>query len=168
MKFTYCPDCGSKLGAVEAGDDGLVPYCNKCEKIWFDMFPSCSIILIYNEYDEIALSHQSYISDKYATFTAGYITAGETAEECAYREAEEELGIKLQSLEGIGTYWFGAKGILMHCFVAFAKKQDFTLSPEVDSAEWMPSEKVADCIFPESPGNAAWKCYHYYMDNIRK
>jgi len=41
------------------------------------------LVLIYNEFDEIVLTRQNYISRQYATFASGVITPGETAEECA-------------------------------------------------------------------------------------
>ena len=36
---------------------------------------------------------------------AGIIEAGESPEDCARREAEEETGVKLAALEAIGGYW---------------------------------------------------------------
>jgi len=164
MHYIYCPQCGAKLTDKPAGDEGLVPFCEKCEKLWFDTFPSASIILVVNELDEVALLRQSYISDRYCTLVAGYIKPGETAESTALREVEEEIGIKLLSLEGMGTFWFDKGGILMHCFIGKAKKADFTLSQEVDSAEWVPLEKVGGRLFPKSPGNAAYKLYEEYMN----
>lgn len=30
MHFTYCPHCGTKLTGKEIGDEGIIPYCEKC------------------------------------------------------------------------------------------------------------------------------------------
>ena len=98
MHYTYCPLCGSKLVDKEAGDDGVVPYCEHCKKYWFDGFASCVMVLTYNQFDEIVLCRQSYLSDKYSSLTSGFITPGETAEQCAVREVKEELGIDIQNL----------------------------------------------------------------------
>ena len=49
MKFTYCPDCGTKLIQKEIGDEGLMPYCENCKKPLFDMFSTCIIALVVNE-----------------------------------------------------------------------------------------------------------------------
>ena len=46
MRYEYCPKCGKKLIPKQAGDDGLVPYCEDCEKYWFDTFGSCVIIMV--------------------------------------------------------------------------------------------------------------------------
>ena len=72
MHFQFCPICGSKLVLKEAGDDGMVPYCEPCAKMWFDMFSSCIIALVANEYHEIALLRQPSLSDR-GVFVSGYI-----------------------------------------------------------------------------------------------
>ena len=83
MHYEYCPHCGQKLVDRQAGDDGLIPYCNSCKKYWFDTFASCVIILIYNEQDEVMLCRQEYLSKEYEVITSGFIIPGETAEAAA-------------------------------------------------------------------------------------
>jgi len=163
MRYIFCPQCGRKLSDRPAGDEGQVPYCMGCDKLWFDTFPSCSIVLVANEYDEIALLRQDYMSDKYTTFVSGYITPGENAEQTAVREVREEIGIALDGVDYAGTYWFEKQGLLMHGFIARAKKQPLVLSSEVDWADWTPAEKVIETIFPDSPGNAAYAIYMKFM-----
>jgi len=99
MHYIYCPTCGRKLKDKMAGDEGKVPFCNQCNHYWFDAFSSCSIILVANQYNEIALLRQIYMSDKFTSFVSGYITPGETAEETAIREVKEELGLNIEKLE---------------------------------------------------------------------
>lgn len=55
------------------------------------------------ENDEIVLCRQGYLSDCYTSFTSGYITPGETAEETAVREVTEELGLDIESKEERGS-----------------------------------------------------------------
>jgi len=164
MRYNYCPKCGTKLIEKLTGDEGLVPFCETCNKLWFDSFADSSIILVVNEFDEIALLKQGYISDKYCTLVAGYIKPGETAEETAYREVEEEIGVSLETLEFIGTRWFPHGEVLMHGFIGTAKKKELVLSSEVDSAQWVPAEKVGDMIFPDSPENTASYLYKIYIN----
>lgn len=163
MHYKYCPECGSKLTDKKAGDDGNVPYCEQCQKYWFDSFGSCVIVLVANEYNEIALLRQNYMSTEYMSFVSGYITPGETAEVTAMREVKEKLGIELERMECAGTHWFGAKDLLMHGFIGYAKKQDFVLSDEVDEAIWVPALEIADKIFPEQPGNSMYPLYRQYL-----
>lgn len=168
MHYKYCPDCGNKLIGKHAGDDGDVPFCESCDKFWFDTFASASIILVANEYNEIVLLSQSYLSDKYKSFVSGYIKPGETAESTAIREVEEEIGIKLDRIESAGTYWFDLKGILMHAFIGYAKKSEFVLSEEVDEAMWVPAEEASKMLFPDSEGNNWNALLKKYLVKARK
>jgi NAD+ diphosphatase len=168
MHYIYCPQCGAKLKNKIAGDDGYVPYCEECEQYWFDSFPSCSIVLVANEYNEIALLRQNYLSDKYSSFVSGYIAVGENAEQTAIREVKEELGIDVDRIEYAGTYWFNQKGLLMHGFIAFAKKTEFKLSSEVDSAQWISVLDAPKYMFPDSPDNTMFPIYRQYIDKYLK
>lgn len=168
MTYLFCPICGNKLVSKQAGDDGFVPFCTECSRLWFDSFSSCSIVLVANEYNEIALLKQNYMSKKYTTLVSGYITPGENAEETAFREVKEEIGITLDSLEYAGTYWFAKKEILMHGFIGRAKKCQMTLSDEVDCAEWIPAKDAVKTLFPDAPGNAAFAIYKIFMKNINE
>lgn len=166
MRYVYCPQCGVKLIEKMAGDDGYVPFCEQCDQYWFDTFSSCSIVLVANQYHEIALLRQSYLSADHACFVSGYITPGETAEETAVREVKEELGLRIERLEYAGTYWFPSKELLMHGFIGFSSKSDFVLSSEVDSAAWVPASEAPETMFPDRPGNAMHPIYRKYLKMI--
>lgn len=163
MRYKFCPACGSKLTQIHAGDDGMVPYCADCKKHWFDAFHSCVIVLTYNEFDEIVLARQGYLSDTYASMTSGYITPGETAEETAIREVKEELGLDIEVLEYAGTYWFGSRDMLMHGFIGFTHKKAFQLSEEIDSAQWVPALDAPKSMFPDGPENSSFAIYRKFL-----
>ena len=162
MRYVYCPLCGAKLTEKAAGDDGMVPYCDGCGKYWFDTFASVAIVMVVNELHEIAMLRQQYLSDTYWTYVAGFMKPGETAEETAVREVQEELGLELETLEYAGTYWFDLREQLMHGFIGRVKKREFVLSTEVDRAEWVPFDKAPERMFPKRPGNSQQPIYARY------
>lgn len=166
MRYIYCPLCGKKLIFKAAGDDGDIPFCTSCNKYWFDSFADAVIVMVVNEHNEIALLRQGYLSDKYTSFVAGYITPGESAEETAIREVKEEIGVELEKLEYDGTMWFPRGELLMHRFIGRAKKCELVLSKEVDAAEWTPCKEVSKTLFPDAPGNAAFAMYKKFMESI--
>lgn len=149
MHFTYCPHCGEKLTEKEMGDEGMIPFCQNCDIPLFDMFSSCIIALVVNERNEAALLEQRYMSTEYYNLVSGYMKPGETAEETAKREIFEEIGIKADSLDFAGTYWFGKKDMLMIGFIARAKKKEMKLSKEVDSAIWIDVKKAINMVHPK-------------------
>lgn len=163
MKYKFCPNCGKKLTEIKAGDDGMVPYCKACNKRWFDTFQSCVIVLTYNEFDEMVLARQGYLSDKYASITSGFITPGETAEESAIREVKEELGLDIEELTYAGTYWFETGDMLMHGFIGFTHKKALQISEELDSAEWVSALEAPKTMFPDGPGNSIYPIYRKFL-----
>lgn len=166
MRFTYCPDCGALLQPRPIGDEGLLPYCEHCQKPWFDMFSTCIIVLVVNEENEAALLQQAYISTEYRNLISGYMKPGETAEETAAREVAEELGVEMRSLELVGTYWFGLKDMLMVGFIGRAPKTDFRLSGEVDGAEWVPVQQAIQMVHPK--GSVSYALLEKYINQLNR
>lgn len=144
MKFSYCPDCGSELIRRNLGDEIGVPWCEKCCKPWFPVFPCAVIALVYNDNGEVLLLRQSYISTEFCNLVSGYIAPGESAEECAVREIREETGLKVDRLDLILTSWFAKKEMMMIGFFAHVGQCSLNLSSEVDSADWYPAGRILD------------------------
>ncbi len=154
MHFTYCPHCGSILTNKEIGDEGLIPYCETCKIPLWDMFTSCIICAVVNEYREIALLRQNYVSTTNYVCVAGVIKLGESAEETARREIKEEIGLDVEQLQFIQSYPYSKKEMLMLGFHATVKKSDFHISGEVDSVQWFPLATALDQL---RPGSIAWQ-----------
>lgn len=165
MEFQYCPDCGKKLIKKEIGDEGMVPYCDQCGKPLFDMFSTCIIVLVVNKDGNAALLRQNYISSQYYNLVSGYMKPGETAEETAYREVKEELGITVSSLRIIETYWFAKKDMLMIGFFADTDQTEFSLSREVDGAHWIPVKEAIRMVHPK--GSISYALVEKYLNEIK-
>lgn len=161
MRFKFCPECGEKLILKPIGDEGDTPFCEKCDRPWFDMFSSAVIVLVVNEFGEAALLRQDYMSTEHRVLVSGYIKPGESAEETARREVAEEIGIKLDTLRFVGTYWFAKKGMMMIGFIARAEKAEFTLSKEVDGAEWVAVEDAIKLVHPK--GSVSYALLDEYL-----
>lgn len=165
MRFKYCPECGEKLIMKSIGDEGAVPFCEKCGRPWFDMFSSAVIVLVVNEYGEAAMLRQNYISTEHRVLVSGYIKPGESAEETARREVAEEIGIELDNNRLVGTYWFAKKGMMMIGFIAHAKKTELTLSGEVDGAEWVPVEEAIKLVHRK--GSVSYALLEEYLNRSK-
>lgn len=161
MKFKYCPECGSKAVEKEIGDEGIMPYCVNCKKPLFDMFSTCVIALVVNEYEEAALLRQNYISTQYDNLVSGYMMPGESAEEAVIREVREEIGVDITSLKIIGTYWFDKKDVLMIGFFAAAQKKELILSSEVDFAHWVSVDDAIHMVHPK--GSVSYTLLDEYL-----
>ncbi len=154
MRFTYCPHCGTKLISKEIGDEGMIPYCEKCNIPLWDMFTTSIIAAVVNEYREVALLRQNYVSLTKYVCVAGIMKLGESAEETAIREIKEEIGQDVEKLKYVGSYPYEKKEMLMLGFKATVKKKDFKLSSEVDAAEWVRYENALSLL---REGSIAWQ-----------
>ena len=154
MRFTYCPHCGSRLIKKEIGDEGLIPYCESCRVPLWDMFTTCIICAVVNEYNEIALLRQNYVSATNYVCVAGVMKLGESAEETARREVKEEIGLDVEKLEYVRSFPYEKKEMLMLGFHATVRKADFCLSGEVDAVEWFPLESALESL---RTGSIAWE-----------
>ena len=163
MHFTYCPHCGSKLDSKEIGDEGFIPYCNNCNIPLWDMFTTSIIAAVINEHNEVALLKQDYVSTTKYVLVAGIMKLGESAEDATIREIKEELGLTVDNLEFIKTYPYEKKGMLMIGYRANAKKDDFKLSNEVDSAVWV---NINDAINLLREGSIGWQIVKTIKEKI--
>ena len=162
MHFTYCPHCGTKLIGHEIGDEGIIPFCESCNVPLWDMFTTCIIAAVVNEYNEVALLRQNYVSQTKYVCVAGIMKLGESAEETAIREIKEEIGQDVETLEFIQSYPYEKKEMLMLGFKATVRKKDFKLSKEVDSVEWFPFDEALSHI---REGGIAWQLVKTVMES---
>lgn len=167
MTYHYCPTCGEPLITKAAGDDGNVPYCQICQKFWFDIFGNCVIVLIANELQELVLVQMPYLSTQYESFVSGYMKPGETTANSTRREVREELGITLDHLTAVGTYWFAPTQVLMHGFIAMTHKQPLHRSSELSTAHWIDAIQAHRLMLPDQPGLAATELYKKYRQSIQ-
>ena len=154
MRFTYCPHCGTKLIGKEIGDEGVIPFCDRCNVPLWDMFTTSIIAAVVNEYGEVALLRQGYVSQTIYVCVAGIMKLGESAEETVIREIKEEINQDVESLEFIRSYPYEKKEMLMLGYKATVKKKDFKLSGEVDSAVWVKFQKALSLL---REGSIAWQ-----------
>lgn len=154
MRFTYCPYCGTELIGKEIGDEGVIPYCNNCNIPLWDMFTTSIIAAVVNEYGEVALLRQNYVSTTKYVCVAGIMKIGESAEETVIREVKEEIGQDVESLEFISSYPYEKREMLMLGYKATVKKKDFKLSGEVDSVEWVKYENALSLL---REGSIGWQ-----------
>ena len=104
MRASFCPYCGLKLIKKEIGDEGLVPFCPKCNKPLFDHMIPCVIIICYTVDNKIVLAHEPNSPLPYVLI-AGYTKIGENLEEAVKREVMEELGVEVTDISYLSSYF---------------------------------------------------------------
>jgi NAD+ diphosphatase len=163
MKFIHCPICGEKLIPKDIGDEGLVPFCQSCNRPVFNIPYACTLTLVVNELGEVVLIRQSYVSQTNYVLVAGYIKSGENAEETSAREVQEEVGAVVNSVRYIKSYYYEKHDMLMLGFVAFADKCELSISGEVDEAGWY---SIKDALTMVREGSIAMQLIKDYIATI--
>jgi len=166
MKFKYCPFCGNELEAKEIGDEGLMPFCVNCQRPYFDWFGLCTLSAVFNEFNEIALLKQEYVSKTNWVLVAGYIKNGETLEETAAREVYEETGQIVKNIRYISSYYHEKRELLMIGFKCDVEKKDFNKSIEVDNIQWFNINEALNLLREGSIGQLLIKNIKEKMNSI--
>jgi len=145
MRYTFCPDCGQRLTAHPIGDEGLVPWCDACQRPWFNAFSTCIIAAVMNAKGEVLLQRETRRPDR-EVLVAGYIKPGESAEDAARREIAEETGLTATSLRYIASYPHMDGNMLMLGFAATAEGDAHAASSEVVSSRWCTQDEAVAAL----------------------
>ncbi len=141
----YCRDCGEKLALRFLENEGLVPYCPRCEKFKFPFFPvAVSMVVVNRAENRIMLA--KHVGDEDYKLFAGYIKKGESAEKAIPRELKEETALGAVKWKYLGSRYHEAKDILMLGFLVTAEEGELRLGEEIAEAHWSTYEEAKEII----------------------
>ena len=146
MRYKYCPECGEKLGKRTVGDEGELPYCEKCNRPWFDTFSSCVLSVAVNEDNEVLLIRQSYGDTSRFVGVAGFMKCGESAESAAVREIKEETGLECKDICFIKSIFYEGRDQLMLGFLARVRQAELNISSEVSEGRWFDIDTAINTV----------------------
>ena len=140
----YCRECGQKLSLRFCENEGLIPYCSKCENYMFPQFSiAVSMVVTNRAQDKILLA--KHVEDDDFILFAGYIKKGENAEKAIPREIKEELGLNVVKAKYTSSRSHAKKDVLMLNFIVIVEDMPIKLQQsEIEEARWCtPDEAVA-------------------------
>ena len=143
----YCASCGSHL-YLSTTETALE--CPQCRRIWYPVLAPCIIVLISKGEQILLARHVQHISDLY-TCIAGFIEAGETAEEAVVREIREEVGLTVKDIRYRGSQGWPYPNQLMLAFRAEYVSGDITVQQEeLSEAAWFTRDALPPIPLPGS------------------
>ena len=141
----YCRDCGTRLTLRYLENEGLIPFCEKCDAFKFPYFPVAVSMTVVNRAENKILLAKHAGEDTYKLF-AGYIKQGESAEKAIPRELKEETKLTAVKWRYYGSRYHEAKNILMLNFIVTAAEGEISLNEEIEEAKWFSPEEAKSAI----------------------
>ncbi len=118
IKYNFCPNCSEKLILKPIEEEGDIPFCTNCNKLFFPFSYPCVICLVkYN--DKYVLIKQNYISDNFV-LVAGHIKQGSSAEVTIKEEVKEEIGLDVTNITYVNSYFHERGNNIMFGYVVEA------------------------------------------------
>ena len=142
----YCKQCGQKLTLRFCENEGLVPFCDKCESYVFPQFSvAVSMVITNRTQDKILLA--KHVEDEDFILFAGYVKKGENAEKTIPREIKEELGLDVVKSKFMATRYHAKKDVLMLNFIVIVEDKPIKLkTDEIAEAKWCSPEEALNLI----------------------
>lgn len=158
----YCMECGTKLKDRFLKNEGMIPFCEKCNAYRFPVFSAAvSMEVLSPDRDKVLLIKQ-YGRDRYI-LVAGYINKGENAEHTVAREVMEEIGLHVDEIHFEKSEYFPPSNTLMLNFSCVADSEDLSgvSEEEVDSCRWFSFEEAEEAI---AQGSLAVRFLKNFLD----
>lgn len=147
----FCPNCGKRLFMLK---NLTALECSRCNMQYFPRIEPCVIVLVRREEKMLLVRHCQRNQDIFACI-AGFIEAGETAEQAAVREVREETGIEIKNLKYKGSQGWPFPDQLMLAFTAdYAGGQIRLQESEISEAGWFTPDNLPEC---PKPGSVAYR-----------
>jgi NAD+ diphosphatase len=135
----FCGHCGQPMRPRE-GERAME--CSSCGLRQYPKLSPCIIVLITRD-DEVLLARAPHFPAGFFSTLAGFIEPGESAEECLHREVEEEVGLKVDQIEYLGSQNWPFPNSLMLGFHARYHSGEIVPQPgEIEEAQWWPVDAL--------------------------
>tara|TARA_S200000501_G_scaffold68853_1_gene60723 strand:+ start:4965 stop:5858 length:894 start_codon:yes stop_codon:yes gene_type:complete len=132
-KQNYCSRTGNKLSEIR---DDLSKFCDSCPREYYPKMSPCILVILTHGTEILLVRHNSEIRTLY-TAIAGFVDLGETLEECVEREVFEEVGLKINNINYVGSQSWPFPNQLMMAFQAEAISRDVQIDEnEILEASW--------------------------------
>ena len=141
----YCRDCGEKLTLRFMENEGLVPYCTKCDKFKFPFFPVAVSMTVVNRAETKILLAKHKGDEDFKLF-AGYVKKGENVEKTIPRELREETKLNAIKWRYFASRFHDKNDVLMLNFIVTADEGEIVLNEELEEVRWCTPDEARALI----------------------
>ena len=158
----FCSICGNqnsfnkKEGAFECS-------CNAAPK--YPTISPCIITLIYDE-DNILLGRSKFFPPNMYSTLAGFIEAGENAEEALIREVKEEVNVEIENIKYFSSQsWPFPAQLMLGYFCQYKKGEIILNDAELEDARWFDIKELP--IIPPDASISGQLIRSYIEDRLK-
>jgi len=157
----YCGRCGSKMNS-HAQERGMQCECTKI--LTYPRISPCVIVLVTNG-DYLLLAHNKNFPGSFYSTLAGFIEAGENAEDAIHREILEEVSIEVKNITYFGTQsWPFPSQLMIGYHAEFLKGDIKPDGIEIDEAKWFHKDEMPSV--PSGKISISGKLIEDYLSRI--
>ncbi|MEM9101959.1 MAG: NAD(+) diphosphatase [Pseudomonadota bacterium] len=140
--YKFCHRCGHRL---KHDLIKTVATCTNCEAQYFTKIAPCIIVLVYRGNQVLLAHHKRYGNKKIYSTLAGFIEAGESAEQAVHREVQEEVGLSIHNLRYMGSQsWPFPHQLMLGYFAEYAAGDIQLDEEELLEAKWWPIDDLPE------------------------
>jgi NAD+ diphosphatase len=142
--FTHCPRCGSPTNPISSG------HARKCPVDGSEHFPRVDpamIVLVTDPDDRCLLARNALWPERRVSILAGFVEAGESAEQAVTREVHEETSVVVGAVGYLGSQPWPMPQSLMLGFWAEATSVDIQVDAnEIAEARWYSRDDLRKAV----------------------
>jgi NAD+ diphosphatase len=142
--FTHCPRCGSPTNPITSG------HARKCPVDGSEHFPRVDpamIVLVTDPADRCLLARNAQWPERRVSILAGFVEAGESAEQAVTREVHEETSVVVGAVRYLGSQPWPMPQSLMLGFRAEATGVDIQVDAnEIAEARWYSRDDLRKAV----------------------
>jgi NAD+ diphosphatase len=140
----FCPACGTR---TELRNAGWSRYCPACGREHFPRTDPAVIVAVTDGERLLLGSNAAWPAGRYSCF-AGFVEAGESAEESLVREIEEESGVRVAALEYVGSQAWPYPRSLMLGYLASTDDSEAARpdGSEIIDVRWFEPDEIARAL----------------------
>ena len=148
----HCAACGAPL----RDDETLTArVCTQCGTMVFPRIEPCIITVVHRSDGKILLAKHVQRNREIYACIAGFIEAGETAEQAVAREVREETGLRVKNIRYFGSQSWPFPSQFMLGFTCDYDGGELHLQKdELDDARWF---APGECPITPPPGSIAYR-----------
>lgn len=162
--MSFCIKCGNELHLKHLENEGMIPFCDKCNEYRFEQFNVAVSMVVLNKEMNKTLFIEQY-GRKIKVLVAGYIKKGESAEETVRRELFEEVGLNVHSMKFQISKFHEKSNTLMLNYLVVVEDLMVLKNFEVDRFDWYDLEEAYQLT---NVGNLAKEFYDYFYEGYKK